>query len=505
MMAINRYRLKHLEQQQHRGAQRTARLLRHPDRLITLILLGNNVANFTAVWFASMIGLRLLGEAGQPTFILLLSIFTVVFAELLPKTLAALHPERFALTSAHILTPLMHLLRGLVRLLNSTTIGILALFGGPRDKNAPGGANSLSHEELRIVVREAGSIISARHRDMLLRILDLERLGIEEVMVPRKEIQALDLELPTDELVESIRSSTHSRLPVYNGELDRIEGVLRISKVLRLLSSGEEIDDARLRSLVEEAYFIPESTPMLHQLLNFQQHRKQFGLVVDEYGALLGLITLEDILEEVVGEFGGGLPTQTETTQLRHDGSYLVDGSSNVRELNQQLNWQLPTGEARTVNGLILERLEQIPEPGISLLIGNYMFEVIQTSGNAVKKTRILCMENKTQTPPHQSHRTKRHKRKRTPNLALLTRRFPPRRGGSLPGVSRLIPTPPHADAPAPHTTNHARWCQRRRPPLPPAVAPPTIPPNPPPPPGLPGQPLTCPWKAAPTATCADR
>ncbi len=398
MMAINRYRLRYLEQQRHRGARRAARLLERPDRLITLILLGNNVANFTAVWFASLIGLRLLGEAGQPTFILLLSIVTVVFAELLPKTLAALYPERFALTSAYVLSPLMRLLHPLVQLLNNTTRGILRLFGKSRQTTHTG-LTPLSQEELRTVVREASSIISGRHRDMLLRILDLEQLGIEEAMAPRKEIEALDLNLSTDELREQILSSTHSRLPVYSGEPDRIEGILSLHKALHLLANGEELDGARLRGLAEEAYFIPEGTPIFRQLQNFQNHREQLGLVVDEYGALLGLVSLEDILEEVVGEFDSGSPIQGDTIQPRHDGSYLVDGSSNVRDINQELGWQLPTGEARTLNGLILERLEQIPAPGVSLLIENYMFEVVQISANAVKKVRLMQLNGKDAKP----------------------------------------------------------------------------------------------------------
>ncbi len=387
LMAINRYRLRHLARGGHRAAQRVSRLLRHPDRLLGLILLGNNFVNILASSLATVIALALFGEAGVPIAALLLTLLLLVFGEVTPKTLAALHPERIAYPASLILEPLLKLLHPVVKVVNVIAHGLLKPFGVIDDE-----ANqaALSPAELRSVVLEASGMIPARHRNMLLGILDLEAVTVEDIMVPRNEIEGIDLDDDWSEILAEIKRSQYTRLLVYRGSIEQVVGFLHMRTVLGPLARQSGFARAELEQLIEPPYYVPEGTQLHTQLLNFQQEQKRIGLVVDEYGDLQGLITLEDILEEIVGEF----TTDPMALARRHirsqtDGSYLVDGSVAIRTLNRTLHWDLPTDGPKTLNGLITEYLETIPAPGTNLQLAGHPVEIVKISGNRIKTVVI--------------------------------------------------------------------------------------------------------------------
>ncbi|RMD71139.1 MAG: HlyC/CorC family transporter [Gammaproteobacteria bacterium] len=385
MMAINRYRLRHLAQSGHPGAQKVMALLERPDRLIGLILLGNNFVNILASSLATLIALRLMGQWGIAVASGLLTLVILIFAEVAPKTMAALYPERIAFPAAYILTPLLRILYPLVIGVNFLANGVLRFFGVHPEQVTE---QPLSSEELRTVLNEAGALIPRRHQRMLLSILDLEKVTVEDIMVPRQAIVGIDLNDDWDTILEHITHTQHTRLPAYRDSIDHIEGILHIRDVLHLLGRGALNKEGLIRVL-REPYFVPEGTPLHTQLLNFQRRRLRMGLVVDEYGDILGLITLEDILEEIVGEFTTDVASVMEDIQPLEDGSYLVDGSINVRQLNRMMHWKLPTKGPRTLNGIIMEHLESMPRPGISLRIDGYTIEIVQVEGNRVKTVKI--------------------------------------------------------------------------------------------------------------------
>ena len=385
LMTLNRYRLRHLARAGHPGARRAARLLERPDRLIGVILLGNNFVNILASSVATVIALRLLGEAGVAVAAGLLTLVILIFAEVAPKTLAALYPERLAFPAAFVLEPLLRLLYPLVWVTNGIANALLRLL---RVDVEAAGEQPLTREELRTVLIEAGGMIPRRHQAMLLSILDLERLSVEDIMVPRGEIVGLDIDEPWEQVVERLTQAEHTRLPVYHGSIERIVGFLHVRNVVRLLAAGE-LDAERLLAAVREPHFVPEGTPLMTQLLNFQRERRRIALVVDEYGEILGLVTLEDILEEVVGEFTTDPSVRGRGIRREPDGSFLVDGGVPVRAINRTLGIELPTDGPRTLNGLILEHMETIPEPGTSMLIAGYPVEIVQTAENSVKLARI--------------------------------------------------------------------------------------------------------------------
>jgi magnesium and cobalt exporter, CNNM family len=385
MMALNRYRLRHLARAGHRGAKRVSALLDRPDRLIGLILLGNNFVNILASSIATLIGLRLMGEAGIALAAALLTVVILIFSEVAPKTLAALHPERIAFTASYVVAPLLRVLYPLVYLINSIANGLLRLFGLRPDEAA---GTSLSSEELRTVLNEAGAMMPRRHQKMLLSILDLEKVTVDDVMIPRHEIVGIDLNDRWETVVQQLTNTQHTRLPVYRDSIDNIAGMLHVRNALRIVRSPKAGTEALMAAVVEP-YFVPEGTPLNTQLLNFQHVRRRIGLVVDEYGDILGLITLEDILEEIVGEFTTGGPAVLKDIQPLDDGSYLVDGAANIRQLDRVMHWHLPTDGPKTLNGLVMEYLETIPEPGTSLRIGGYPIEIVQTKENAVKTVRV--------------------------------------------------------------------------------------------------------------------
>lgn len=385
LMTLNRYRLKHLSKAGHKGALRATRLLERPDRLIGLILIGNNTVNVLASSLTTIIAIRHGGEGAIPYAAGLLILVILIFAEVAPKTLAASHPEKIAFPSALIYTPMLRILYPLVWVVNSISNLVLKLFHIQTDKDT---SLSLSQEELRTVVNEAGAMIPKKHQKMLINILDLEKATVEDIMIPRNEIVGIDLDDEWDETLDQLINSPYTHLPVYRQNIDNITGFIHLRKIARLLSR-EDFCQQNIIDSVRDTYFIPEGTQLNKQLLQFQSNRQRIGMVVDEYGDIQGLVTLVDILEEIVGEFTTD-PSDLEVgIHPQDDGSYLIDGSTHVRALNRMLHWELPTDGPKTLNGLVLEYLESIPEPGISVLLDGYPLEIIQVNNNTVKTARV--------------------------------------------------------------------------------------------------------------------
>jgi Mg2+/Co2+ transporter CorB len=385
LMTINRYRLRHMKNSGHAGATRAHNLLKRPDRLIGLILLGNNFVNILASSLATIIAIRMGGEGAIAIAAGLLTLVILIFAEVTPKTLAAVHPEKLAFPAAFIYKPLLKLLYPIIWVVNSITNGMLKWFGiSPEDA----GDHNLSQDELRTVVAEAGAMVPKRHQKMLLSILDLQNETVEDIMIPRNELDGIDLEDSIDEITTQLQNGFYTRMVVFDNGIDNLIGVIHIRNAMVALTQGE-LTKEKIREIAEEPYFIPEGTPLNRQLLNFQREKKGFGLVVDEYGDLLGLVTLADVLEEIVGEFTTDPSDNILDVHPQDDGSFLVAGNAEVRELVKAFKWDLPEDGPRTINGLIIEYLETIPQPGTSLLLEGYPIEVLQTHDNAVKTIKI--------------------------------------------------------------------------------------------------------------------
>jgi len=390
MMALNRYRLRHLAEDRHRSAMLVEALLKRPDRLIGLILLGNNLINIFAASLATVIAMRLMGEVGIAVAPILLTVVILIFAEVAPKTLAALYPERIAFPAAYILTPLGRILYPVVWVINRVANALLGLI---RVNVEASGETPLSREELRTVVLEAGAMIPRRHQKMLISILDLENITIDEIMVPRAEIDGIDLTDSRAEVLEVLANAQHARLPVYRDNIDNIIGVLHVRKIARLFRTRDSFSLETLERNLSEPYFAPLGTRLHTQLVNFQRQRRRVGFVVDEYGNIQGLVTLEDILEEIVGDFTTDLQTLSQDIHPQDDDSYIIDGTATLRDINRQLDWDLPVEGPKTLNGLILHHMESIPEPGTSLRLGHYTMTITQAVGNAVKKVRIRKLQ----------------------------------------------------------------------------------------------------------------
>lgn len=385
MMAINRYRLRHLAKSGHRAARRVSKLLQRPDRLIGLILLGNNFVNLLAASIATVIATTLLGPRGLALATGLLTVVILIFAEVAPKTLAALHPERIAFPASLIIKPMLRIFYPLVWLTNSIANRLLRLIGVSLERQAKA---RLNREELRGVLLEAEGMIPRRHHSMLLSIFEIESAKVEDVMIPRNDIVGIDINEPWKDILNQLTTSQHTRLPVYQDNIDKVVGVLHVKHVMHQMAHGD-ISKESLLGAVREAYFAPVGTPLSKQLLNFQKQKKRIALLVDEYGDIQGLITLEDILEEIVGEFTTDTYTTIKEVHPQDDGTYLVDGSANIRDLNRAMQWSLPTDGPKTLNGLIIEYLETIPEPGTSLRLEGYPVEIVQTGSNTIKKVKI--------------------------------------------------------------------------------------------------------------------
>jgi|TARA_Y100000589_G_scaffold329845_1_gene377678 Mg2+/Co2+ transporter CorB len=399
MMSLNRYRLKHMAKTGHKGARRAQALLQRTDQLIGVILIGNNFVNILASSIATVIAMRLWGDAGIAIATLLLTIVILIFAEVTPKTLAALFPEKIAFPASHVLGPLLKALYPIVWAVNLFTGLILKLL-----KVSPEEASSehLSREELRTLVNEAGALIPAKHKDMLVSILDLEKVTVNDIMVPRNEVIGIDLDDDTDTILRQLRSSQHTRLPVYRGDINNILGILHLRSVSKLLQQ-EEVNKAMIMQLCQEPYFIPESTPLNTQLLNFQKEKRRFGMVVDEYGDVLGLATLEDILEEIVGEFTTDYAATSPDIIPQEDGTFIIDGGTPVRTINKTLGWKLPTDGPKTLNGLITETLENIPETNVCLKVDGHRVEVLQIKDNVVKAAIVHPKKRKKRPATTQS------------------------------------------------------------------------------------------------------
>ena len=388
LMSLNRYRLRHLENEGHRGAIIAGQLLSRPDRLLGMILLGNNFVNIMASAIATLIGVKMMGENGIVVATFVLTLVVLLFAEVTPKTLAALHPEPVAFKVGYILKPLQFILYPIVWFTNSITNRLLRLFGVSPDAVSTSAINT---EELRMALMEAGSMIPARHKDMLMSILDLEKITVNDVMVPRNEIEGLDINAPFNDIIKQLSHCGYTRLPVYQDSMDNIVGILHVRKAMHLLTI-DNLTPETLNSIIKDVYFVPEGTPLNTQLIQFQRNRRRTGLVVDEYGDLLGLITLEDIFREIVGEFTANSIDDDKDIHPQADGSYLVNGTATIREINRNNDWNLPVDGPKTINGLVLEYLESIPAPGVSLRINDYIIEVVQTADNAIKTVRIRCI-----------------------------------------------------------------------------------------------------------------
>jgi len=387
LMSLNRYRLRHRASEGSRGARLAEALLKRPDRLIGLILLLSTLVNVAAPMLVGFIALKLGGEFLVAFGAALLAFVLLIFCEVAPKTYGALHPERLALPAAYIYAPLLFVLYPFVWFTNLLANGVLRMFGVSRQV----AANSLSSEELRTVVAEAGAMIPRRHQQMLVSILDLENATVEDIMVPRNEIVGIDIDDDWDRVMEQLRQSQHTRLPVYQGEIDRIVGLLHMKQVVHELARGHlDLDTLTAAAQAREPYFVPSGTTLNTQLLNFQRNKRRMAFVVDEYGDIQGLVTIEDILEEIVGEFTTDPATMMhKDVHAEADGSFVASASATIRALNRSMRWNLPTDGPKTLNGLIVEFLETIPEPGTTLKMSDYMLEVLQTGDNAIKTVRI--------------------------------------------------------------------------------------------------------------------
>ncbi|KTD62523.1 HlyC/CorC family transporter [Legionella spiritensis] len=391
MMSLNRYRLRHLVRTRHKQAIRVNLLLSRPDRLLGVILVGNTLANIVASTIATLIGQRLYGDAGVALATLLLTFVILVFAELAPKTLAALHPQQVAFITSLPLWILQTILAPLIKALVWIANTLLRLCGVPIGKVQK---EALSSEELRSVVHETGGLLGSEHKSMLISLLDLEQATVEDIMIPKSEIIGIDINQPWHELLDQLETAQHTRLPLYQDTIDHLIGMIHVRDILNLLIE-ERFDKDSLLKAADEPYFIPEATPLNTQILNFQKMKKRSCFVVDEYGDLLGLATMEDILEEVVGEFTTDITALYKDIVEQKDGSVIVDASITLRHLKRMLGWQLPQLGPRTLSGLIIEHLGYIPPPDCCLLIDNYQIEVLKVGDNIIKTVRMLKVDKK--------------------------------------------------------------------------------------------------------------
>ena len=388
LMSINRYRLRHLAREGSTSARAAEKLLERPDRLIGMILICNNFVNSAAAALVTVIALQIGGEAAAAIGVSIFTAVLIIFGEVAPKTFGALYPERLALPSALVYQVLLRILYPIVWATNLVANGVLRMLGISAEKVS---RTSLSSDELRTVVAEASTVIPHRHQRMLMSILDLEKINVEDIMVPRNEISGIDVSDEWDDVLEAVQQSRHTRIPCYDGNLENLVGILHMKKVARLLAR-DELNRERLLALARERepYYVPEGTSLNTQLLQFQRQRRRVAFVVDEYGDVQGLVTLEDLLEEIVGEFTSDPASLHRDVHKEKGDSYVVSASASVRTLNRKMGWTLPTTGPRTLNGLIIEYLETIPETGTSLRIGDYSLEILQTGDNAVKTVRLM-------------------------------------------------------------------------------------------------------------------
>ncbi len=389
MMALNRYRLAHLAKEGHPGARKAKRLLKRPDRLLGVILIGNVLVNNLGATAAALIGIQVFGETGLAAAPFVVTLVFLVLSEVAPKTIAAHNPERIAFPSAYVLAPLLKLLYPFVLLVNGMSNFVLRPF--LRSHNLPG-EDHLNMDELRTMLREGGRI-PKRRQDMLLRIVDLETVSVDDIMVPRSEIVGIDIDSPIADIVTQISTSQHTRLPVFKENINNVIGMLHLRRTVRFIQQ-DTFSKADLLQLTREPYFVPKGTPLHTQLFNFQKQKRRIALVVDEYGDIQGIVTLEDILEEIVGEFTTDFAANMPEIHPQDDESFFIDGTALIRDVNRALGWHLPTEGPRTLNGLILEHLEFIPETNLCIRIGDYLFETLQIKDNMVSNVKIQVLRD---------------------------------------------------------------------------------------------------------------
>jgi Mg2+/Co2+ transporter CorB len=388
MMAVNRYRLRALVRLGNRGAQYASELLAHTDKLLGVILLGNNLINAAAAALVTVIGIQLFGD---DKFVLMgatvvITFLILVFSEITPKVIGAAYAERIAPVASYVLKPLLQVLYPIVWFVNLFVAPLLFVFR-VRSKGAQ--SQRLSMEELRGLVLESGQFMPKKHQSILVNLFDLEAITIEDVMTPRSQIEAIDLDAPTETILSKLSTAYHTRLPAYRGELDKLVGILHLRKVMHLVRS-QEFDGDALGELAAKPYFVPAGTPAFAQLQYFQENHQRIALVVDEYGELQGLVTLEDIIEEIIGEFTTAAPVKSEILSWDQGGSALAEGSSLLRELNRKLGLAFSLEGPKTLNGLILEHLQDIPEAGVAVKINGVPMEIVQTQGRVIKTVRLF-------------------------------------------------------------------------------------------------------------------
>lgn len=397
MMSLNRYRLRHLEKKGHRGAKRAAELLKRPDRLIGVILIGNNLVNTFASILTGLLAIRLYGEGYVFLAGLILTLVILIFAEVTPKTIAALHPEKLAFPFSWILKPLLLVFYPAVWVVNHVSNALALLLGvNPAQEHAH---ENLNPDELRTVVGEAGGLIPDEHQDMLLNILDLEKATVEDIMVPRNEVVGINLEDDIETITNLLESVDYTRLPVYEGDINNVIGILHLRFTPRFIRSHGTITHEAIRIFTSKPYFVPESSTLNKQLIQFKNQKHNMALVVDEYGEIQGLVTLADLLEEIVGEFTTNLADARAPDILpTENGWYLIDGTASIRDINRNLDWDLPTESAKTLNGLMMEYLENIPKGNISFVIRDYVFETVKLSSTMIEcaKVRLLTTSQHT-------------------------------------------------------------------------------------------------------------
>jgi Mg2+/Co2+ transporter CorB len=388
LMSLNRYRLRHLAKEGHRGARIASVLLSQTDRVLGVILLGNNFANAASATLVAVITVELFGEGEVALMLGTLSVtFAIlVFSEISPKVIAAAYPEKLAFACSYVLYPLLKIASPVVWFINLFVRSLLRILH--IKINFAETSHAITMEELRSIVLEAGNYIPKKHRAILLNLFDLEKITVDDVMIAHTQIETIDFDAPMEAILQHISSSHHTRLPVREGASEEITGVLHIRKVMNQLRDGE-LTMENLRNIINEPYFIPSGTPLYTQMQQFQENRQRIALVVDEYGELKGLVSLEDILEEVIGDFTTHSPMRSTAYRKEEDGSWIVDGTSSLRDLNKKLGLSLPLDGPRTLNGLVLEHFEDIPEPNTSFKIGAHALEILQTQDRIVKSVRI--------------------------------------------------------------------------------------------------------------------
>ena len=385
MMSLNRYRLKHLVKENDKGAIRADKLLKRPDRLLGVILIGNNFVNILAASLTTVLCLNLFGDSGVVIGSIVLTLIILVFAEITPKTFAALNSEKVALPASLVLKYLQKILRPLVLFVNFFSNFFMRLLGTKETTIN----EDLSPEELKSVLENSGDLIPKKYQDMLISVLELDKVSVDEVMTQRSEVIGIDINQPIETILSNLQNNQKDFLPVYNESLDDLRGVIDLYGITSFLSNEDKSIESLIESL-DEAYFIPENTPLSTQLFNFQKNKKTVAVIIDEYGSVKGLVTIKDVLEEIVGELATDIDRETVEIMEQKDGSYLIDASIPLRELNKKLNWQLPINGAKTLNGLIIDQVETIPENNIKIEIDNYAIETVLIRNNMIKIARVL-------------------------------------------------------------------------------------------------------------------